>query len=102
MTAKRRVSRGVWFRAGGELGRDRRLDLDRMLQPHEQQALGTPRDGLKLLNRTTGQELRYAGTWRAATKPTALSGGTVVDSEARTAIAAIIAALTTAGIVTGS
>jgi hypothetical protein len=60
----------------------------------------TPRDGLKLLNRGTGQELRFAGTWKAATRPTAPSGGTVVDSEARTAIAAIIAALTTAGIVT--
>src|SRR4051794_1231339 len=25
-----------------------------------------PRDGMKLLNRTSGQEIRYAGTWKAA------------------------------------
>ena len=40
MTARHRTSRGTWFRAGGEVGRERRLDLDRMLQPHEREALG--------------------------------------------------------------
>lgn len=58
-----------------------------------------PRDGMKLLNRVTGQEIRYSTGWKAATRPTAPTGGTVIDSEARSAIAAILNALTTAGIV---
>ena len=58
-----------------------------------------PRDGLKLLNRATSQELRYSGSWKAAARPTAPSGGLVIDSEARGAIAAILTVLTTAGIV---
>lgn len=58
-----------------------------------------PRDGLKLLNRSTAQELRYAGTWKAASRPAAPSGGSVIDAEARNAITAILAALTTAGLI---
>ncbi len=61
-----------------------------------------PRDGLRLLNRATGQEMRYAAGWKAATRPAAPSGGTVVDSEARSSIAAIISALSAAGIVPAS
>ncbi|MFM5895186.1 MAG: DUF2793 domain-containing protein [Novosphingobium sp.] len=61
-----------------------------------------PRDGLKLLNRATGQEQRFAGTWKVPSRPPAPSGGAIVDAEARTAIGAIIAALTTAGIVAAS
>ena len=58
-----------------------------------------PRDGMRLLNRATGQEMRFAGIWRVPTLPAAPSGGSTVDSEARAAIAAVLAALTTAGIV---
>ena len=58
-----------------------------------------PRDGMKLLNRANGQEIRYSGVWKAAARPVAPSGGTVVDSEARNAITAILTALTNAGIV---
>ena len=58
-----------------------------------------PRDGMKLLNRANGQEIRYAGGWKAAARPAAPSAGTVIDSEARSAIAAILTALTSAGIV---
>ena len=58
-----------------------------------------PRDGMKLLNRATGQEIRFAGTWKAAVRPAVPSAGTVVDSEARSAISSILTALTTAGIV---
>ena len=58
-----------------------------------------PRDGMKLLNRATGQEMRFAGILRVPTRPAAPSGGTVIDTEARAAIAAVLAALTTAGIV---
>jgi hypothetical protein len=59
----------------------------------------SPRDGMKLLNRDTGQEIRYSGGWKAAARPALASGGTVVDAEARAAMTAILAALTIAGIV---
>ena len=58
-----------------------------------------PRDGMKLLNRTSGQELRYAAGWKAAARPTAPSGGTTIDNEARAAIVALQACLAVAGIV---
>lgn len=59
----------------------------------------TPRDGMKLLNRASGQEMRYSGSWKSAVRPALPSGGATVDAEARTTIAALLAALTTAGIV---
>lgn len=59
----------------------------------------TPRDGMKLLNRATGQEIRYFGIWKSAARPALPSGGTTIDAEARTTIAAILAALTIAGMV---
>ena len=59
----------------------------------------TPRDGIKLLNRASGQEIRYSGSWKSALRPGLPSGGAVIDAEARTALAAILTALTAAGIV---
>ena len=59
----------------------------------------TPRDGIKLLNRASGQEIRYSGTWKSAVRPSLPSGGTLIDTEARVALTAILAALTMAGIV---
>ena len=58
-----------------------------------------PRDGIKLLNRGSGQEMRYSGSWKSAVRPSLPSGGAIIDAEARTALAAILTALTTAGIV---
>jgi hypothetical protein len=56
-------------------------------------------DGMRLLNRSTGQDIRRAGaTWRAPSVPAAPSGGAVVDAEARTAVSAIVAALRQAGV----
>lgn len=57
-----------------------------------------PRHGLRLFNRATGQFIQYTGAWAAPSRPPAPSGGTVIDAEARAAIAALIAGLTTAGI----
>jgi hypothetical protein len=57
------------------------------------------RDGMKLLNRASGQEIRYKAGWQIATRPAAPSGGTTIDAEARGAVAAILASLTTAGII---
>ena len=59
----------------------------------------TPRDGIKLLNRASGQEIRYSGSWKSAQRPGLPSGGAVIDAEARSALAAILTTLTTAGIV---
>ena len=58
-----------------------------------------PRDGLRLLNRATGQDIRFKGTWQIANRPAAPSGGTTIDREARTAISALLSSLTTAGII---
>ena len=57
-----------------------------------------PRDGMKLLNRASGQELRYAGGWKSATRPAPASGGTTIDAEARATISALLTCLTLAGI----
>ena len=58
-----------------------------------------PRDGLRLLNRATGQDIRFKGAWQVASRPAAPSGGATIDSEARTAISALLSSLTTAGII---
>lgn len=58
-----------------------------------------PRDGLRVLNCATGQDLRYHGNgWIAPTKPDLPVGGSIADVEARTAIVALIAAMQQAGI----
>ena len=62
----------------------------------------TPRNGMKLLNRATGQEIRYNTGWQVATRPAAPSGGTTIDAEARSAIGAILVSLTIAGIIPAS
>lgn len=56
-----------------------------------------PRDGMRLLNRASGQEMRYFTTWRVPVRPAAPTGGSVIDVQARTAIGAILAALELAG-----
>lgn len=56
-----------------------------------------PRDGLKVLNRATGQEIRFAGMWLAPETPALPAGGTTIDVQARTAIATLIDRLIEAG-----
>lgn len=58
-----------------------------------------PRDGLRAYNRAAAQDWFYAGGWRAAAAVAAPAGGGTIDSEARSAISGILAALTAAGIV---
>lgn len=57
-----------------------------------------PRDGLAVLNRATGQTMRFRTGWIAPAAPMMPTTGTVIDSEARGAIAQLIIALTEAGI----
>lgn len=58
-----------------------------------------PRDGLRAYNRAAAQDWFYAGGWHTATAVAAPTGGTTIDSEARTAIAGILAALSAARII---
>ncbi|MFN3516445.1 MAG: DUF2793 domain-containing protein [Novosphingobium sp.] len=58
-----------------------------------------PVDGLRLLDRASGQEWRFSGGWRIPDRPNPPTGGTTIDTEARAAIAAIIAVLETAGVI---
>jgi len=58
-----------------------------------------PRDGLKVLDRSTGQDRRRAGgAWQTPSVPAAPSGGSVIDTQARATLTALIAALRQAGI----
>lgn len=57
-----------------------------------------PLDGMRLFDRSTGQMLLYNGGWQRPAAPVEPSGGAVIDSEARSAIAGLIAALVDAGI----
>jgi hypothetical protein len=57
-----------------------------------------PRDGMRVLDRSTGQERRYLSAWRIAEIVVEPTGGSNVDAEARAAISQIIAALREAGI----
>lgn len=49
-----------------------------------------PRDGMRVFDRATGQFLLYAGGWRREVAPAEPVGGSVIDQEARAAIAALI------------
>ena len=57
-----------------------------------------PRDGMRLLDRTTGQERRFFGNWQIATTTAEPFGGSTVDLEARTAISSLIEALRASGV----
>ena len=61
-----------------------------------------PRDGLDVLDRSTGQRLSYRGGWQTPATPAAPSGGATVDSEARAAIAELVEVLQAAGILAQS
>ncbi|MEO5707816.1 MAG: DUF2793 domain-containing protein [Alteraurantiacibacter sp.] len=57
-----------------------------------------PRDGMSVLDLSTGQIVRYLDGWQVPAAVAAATGGSVIDSQARNAITQIVAALTTAGI----
>lgn len=58
-----------------------------------------PREGLVVLNTATGQVMRFVGGgWAAPSTPALPAGGAVIDSELRTAFAALVSTLAMAGI----
>jgi hypothetical protein len=62
----------------------------------------SPCDGMRLLDRSTGQDIRYRGGWQRPVAPAAPTGGSTVDAEARAAIAALAAVLIDGGLLAGS
>lgn len=57
-----------------------------------------PRDGMRLLDRSTMQDIYYRGGLRRAVPPDPVEGGATVDVEARRAIDQLITALIAGGI----
>lgn len=59
----------------------------------------TPQDGMRIMNRLTGQTMRrLSGTWLVPAAPNSPSGGSVVDAEARSVLNALIQRLRDAGV----
>ena len=56
-----------------------------------------PAEGMILFDRSTGSRLAFRNGWQGAVRPSDPAGGAVIDSEARTAIVAIIDMLATLG-----
>lgn len=58
----------------------------------------TPIDGMRILDRSIGQYQTYVGSWRKPQLPGEPTGGAVVDSQARAAIAQLTTILRQSGI----
>lgn len=59
----------------------------------------SPREGMRAYDiAAAAYRLYAAGTWRLASTPTAPAGGSVIDVQARAAIAGMIASLRSAGV----
>ena len=61
-----------------------------------------PRDGMRLLDRSTGQQILYRAGWRRPAAPPEPTGGATVDAEARVAITGLVEALIASGILAQS
>lgn len=61
-----------------------------------------PRDGMRLVDRSNQQAIFYSNGWQRAAVPAMASGGQVVDTEAREAIAELVQSLRSAGILSSS
>ncbi len=58
-----------------------------------------PREGMQVFDQSAGQQLVFRSGWEHAVAPASPVGGSVVDTEARAAITALIQSLLTIGIV---
>lgn len=58
----------------------------------------SPRDGLRVYDRAVAAFRLFNGAWILASAPTLPTGGTMIDAEARAAIASLVASLRSAGV----
>ncbi|MCP5395526.1 MAG: DUF2793 domain-containing protein [Sphingomonadaceae bacterium] len=58
----------------------------------------TARDGMRVLDRSSGQLILYNGAWQRPVAPNSASGGAVADVEARDMLDSLISSLRIAGI----
>jgi hypothetical protein len=58
----------------------------------------TPFDGFRIFNRSTSQFSHYSSGWRTPASVIAATGGTTIDTQARTTLANLISTLQIAGI----
>jgi len=58
----------------------------------------SPRDGMSVLDRATGQGIRYRDGWQRPARPAEPTGGATVDTEARAAVIELIEVLIASGI----
>ena len=58
-----------------------------------------PRDGMRIVNKTSGQDMRWlSGSWITPAVPAAPTDGATIDSQARAAITELVQKLRDAGI----
>lgn len=62
----------------------------------------TPIEGMTVFNQALGQKTLFRSNWQTANEPTLPSGGGVIDTEARLAIADLTEALRNAGLLANS
>lgn len=62
----------------------------------------SPRDGMSVLDRTTGQRVHHRDGWQRPATPAEPTGGATIDAEARAAIVGLIEVLIASGILAQS
>lgn len=92
----------AWLVAGGATGDWTGQDGKLAARQSGNWLFVTPSDGMRLFDGSTGQILLYRGGWRRPATPSLPNGGGVVDTEARTAFAELVAALVDGGILPAS
>ena len=61
-----------------------------------------PQQGIAIFDRAAGHLLVFRDGWELAGAPASPSGGTVIDAEARAAVAALVQALVSIGVLAES
>lgn len=64
----------------------------------EQWLFIVPRTGMLVLDKASGQQIRFTDRWERPAAPTAPNGGDTIDREARETLAILVEAMKSAGI----
>ncbi len=91
----------AWIVAAGATGEWAAQDGKLAARQSGNWLFAAPSNGMRVFDRSSGQMLLYRDGWQRPTAPAAPSTGSVVDSEARAALADLLAALAQAGIFAG-